>query len=74
MKKPMFITSWKEKGQPFTATGSGPETIKLLKRLASQRILAYSRQIGEPESKGGTYSAKIYGWYLQTLVRGKADK
>lgn len=43
--KPTFITNWEENGQPFTATGSGPETIKLLKRLARQKIQAEARQI-----------------------------
>ena len=43
--KPTFITNWEENGHPFTANGSGPETIKLLKRLARQKIQAEARQI-----------------------------
>lgn len=75
--KPTFITNWEENGQPFTATENGPETIKLLKRLARQRIQAEARQIREPKGGGCTYRHKnsvAFGWWLKTIVRGKAGK
>lgn len=75
--KPTFITNWEENGQPFTSTGNGPQTIKLLKRLARQEIQAEANQIGEPKGGGCTYSHRdsvAFGWWLKTIVRGKASR
>lgn len=76
MSQPIFITNYESNGETLTATGSGPETIKLLKRLAKAGIRAKSSQGGEPEGKGGVYRNRdgTYGWWLKTIVRGKATK